>query len=123
MASTISVRARLETAFALALLVGLGFPSTVFANAREDPEVRRVRDAAWRADEDTRLFARVICAGLGGAIVWVAIGIARNGVGLGGGLRRVTGPRAWAVAAVLGVLGLAIAVVGVLYVSVLLSWL
>jgi hypothetical protein len=122
MPPTISARARLEV-LAGALLLCLGFAAPASANPGEDPEARRANEAAWKADGGTRLFARLICAGVGGACVWVAVGIARNGFGLGTGLRRITGPPAWTVAAVIGVLGLATAVVGVLYVSVLLSWL
>jgi hypothetical protein len=120
---TLELHPKLKAAFAVALLVCLGFPSSVSANAREDPAARRAKTAAWKADEDTRLFVRVICAGVGGTAVWVAVGIARNGFGLGTRLRRITGPPAWTIAAVIGALGLAIAVVGILYVSVLLSWL
>jgi hypothetical protein len=107
---------------AVALLLGLGFTAPASANSGENPEAQRAKEA-WKADEGTRLFVRMICAGVGGAGVWVAVGIARNGFGLGTGLRRITGPPAWTVAAVIGVLGLATAIVGVLYVSVLLSWL
>ena len=76
---------------------------------------------ARELDPNTVLFARVLLVAVGGLLVWIATGIARNGLGIGAGLRRVTGPVAWTVAGALGTLGIVVAILGIGYVRVLLG--
>lgn len=103
---------------ACALVFCLAFAGTASADSMREAESRRQEELARKAEEHRstgRLFVRVLCAAVGGVIVWVAVGTARNGLGFGSGLRRTTGPVAWVVAAVIGAAGLVIAVGGQVY--------
>jgi len=49
--------------------------------------------------------------------VWVGVGVARNGLGIGPPSRRwVTGRFAWVIGGIVAALGLAAAIVGIIYV-------
>ncbi|MBP3959185.1 hypothetical protein J8F10_28405 [Gemmata sp. G18] len=101
-----------------ALAFCLAFVSTASADPMGEAEARRQEELARQAEEhraNGRLAARAFCVVIGGVILWVAVGIARNGLGFGSGLRRTTGPVAWVVAAVIGAAGLVIAVGGQVY--------
>jgi hypothetical protein len=78
---------------------------------------RQEKEAAERAERDranTVLFAQVLSVAVGLLLVWVAAGVASNGFGVGPPPRWVNGRPAWAIAAVIAALGVAVAVLGVL---------
>src|SRR5436190_7747118 len=86
----------------------------------ESPRQKEAAEQAERNRANTVLFAQILCVAAGGLLVWVAAGITRNGFGIGPPPRWVSGKPAWAIGGLVAALGLAVAVVGVLYISELI---
>jgi len=108
---------------AFAFLLCLCFCGVASANPWAEAEEQQAKEAARKADENwsnTKLFARVICVATGGVLVWLAVSIARNGLGFGPRPRRLSGLPAWTVAGVIAVFGLVVAVGGLLFAPLLL---
>ncbi|VTS02909.1 unnamed protein product [Gemmata massiliana] len=113
-----TARLRVCLVFACAVVLCLASGSPVSAGTAQDAEERREEELARKAEEyraNGRLAARAFCVAIGGVIVWVAFGIARNGLGIGSGLRRTTGPVAWVAAIVVAAVGLSVAIGGQMY--------
>src|SRR5262245_8365331 len=111
---------------ALVLLFALALPEMALAEKWKVGEPWRVdesrpeKEAAETAERNranTVLFAQILCVAAGACLVWIAVGIARNGFGIGPPPRWVNGKPAWAIGGLVAALGLAVAVVGVLYAS------
>ena len=103
-----------------ALIFAFALPSAALADVGRGDPLGRSKEQIQQAEKDRENFvftARVLCVVAGGFLVWIAISIARNGLGIGPRPRRFTGPSARVFALVLGVLGIAIAIVGTIYVS------
>jgi hypothetical protein len=109
---------RIVAGFALVFV--FAFPSAVLADiGRADP-FGRSKEQVQQAEknrENAVFVSRVVCVALGGFLVWIAISIARNGLGFGPRPQRFTGMTARVFAATLGAAGFAIAIFGTIFVS------
>jgi hypothetical protein len=102
------------------LVFALACPAGAFADGWQADPLGRSKE---QVRQDTRnrdnfvFAARMLCIAAGGVMVWIAISIARNGLGIGPRPQRITGTTARVFAAVLGALGIAVAIFGTIFVA------